>query len=59
VLQTRREETIHATDCRYLACRVRPDEPEIPAPEASIEQLVVADGLIVDEISIDGMCAVY
>ena len=35
------------------------DEPEAPTPETSIEHLLVADDLIVEEVSIDGMCGVY
>jgi mycofactocin precursor len=35
------------------------DELETPAPEAPVEELLIADDLIVEEISIDGMCGVY
>jgi mycofactocin precursor len=35
------------------------DETETPASEASVELLLVADDLIVEEVSIDGMCGVY
>jgi mycofactocin precursor len=35
------------------------DETETSAPEPSVEELLVADELIVEEVSIDGMCGVY
>jgi mycofactocin precursor len=35
------------------------DETEIQAPEPSVEELLVADDLLIEEVSIDGMCGVY
>ena len=35
------------------------EEAETPAPAAPVEELLIADDLIVEEVSIDGMCGVY
>lgn len=34
-------------------------ETETEAPRASVEQLLVEDDLVIEEVSIDGMCGVY
>jgi mycofactocin precursor len=35
------------------------EETETSAPESSVEQLLVEDDLVIEEVSIDGMCGVY
>jgi mycofactocin precursor len=35
------------------------NETETPAPGTSVEQLLVEDDLVIEEVSIDGMCGVY
>jgi mycofactocin precursor len=35
------------------------EETEATAPESSVEQLLVEEDLVIEEVSIDGMCGVY
>ena len=35
------------------------DEDQASAPEPTLDQLLVEEDLIVEEVSIDGMCGVY
>jgi len=35
------------------------EEDEFSTPQVSVEQLLVEDDLVIEEVSIDGMCGVY